>query len=314
MASHQISRRSVLAGGVVAGCVNLLQADQRSQSRDLPWIDAHSHIWSTDLKRYPLRNGQTVDVLAPRSFTDDELLETAAKSGVGRVVLIQHRPYHGFDNSYLIDAWKKRPDVFRIVGQIEDRSPDVVSLMRQMRQTGVTGFRVGPNPDRRNWLEGDGIRQMWKTAPETGQNICCLINPEDLPDVAQWCREYRDTPVVIDHFARVGIDGTVRDRDLKNLCALAAYPKVRVKISAFYALGKKQPPHDELIPMIRRLFEVFGAERLMWASDAPYQLNAPNTYAESIAVVRERLDFVTATERKMLLAGTAESTFFSETR
>ncbi len=310
MRAAGMSRRSMVAGSVATGAMSLLYGAEDSSAEKLPWIDAHSHIWTTDLKSYPLRNAQTVEVLQPRSFTDDELLAVAGRSGVGRVVLIQHRPYHGFDNTYLIDAWKKRPDAFRIVGQIEDRDPQVARLMKQMLQTGVTGFRVGPNPDREDWLAGEGIRQMWKTAAETRQNICCLINPEDLPDVAKWCQQYSETPVVIDHFARVGIDGRIREMDLAHLAGLAKFPQVRIKISAYYALGQKQPPHDELIPMIRRLFEAFGADRLMWASDAPYQLTEPNSYEASIALVRDRLDFITESDRRKLLCETAEKTFF----
>jgi predicted TIM-barrel fold metal-dependent hydrolase len=83
-----------------------------------------------------------------------------------------------------------------------------------------------------------------------------------------------------------------------------------VKISAYYALGKKQPPHDELIPMIRRLFDAFGPDRLMWASDSPYQLTDPNSYGASIALVRDRLDFLSVEDRRRLLCSTAESTFF----
>ena len=86
--------------------------------------------------------------------------------------------------------------------------------------------------------------------------------------------------------------GEFREADVKALCDLAKYAKVRVKISAYYALGKKQPPHDELIPVIRRLLEAYGPDRLMWASDSPYQLTSPNSYGESIALVRDRLDFL----------------------
>ncbi|MFM7920301.1 MAG: amidohydrolase family protein, partial [Planctomycetaceae bacterium] len=67
---------------------------------------------------------------------------------------------------------------------------------------------------------------------------------------------------------------------------------------------------DELRPMLRRLFEAYGPDRLMWASDSPYQLTEPNTYGASVALVRDRLDFVSESERAKLLRSTAESTFF----
>ena len=62
--------------------------------------------------------------------------------------------------------------------------------------------------------------------------------------------------------------------------------------------------------MIRRLFEAYGPDRLMWASDSPYQLTEPNSYGASVAVVRDRLDFVSESDRAKLLRTTAESTFF----
>ncbi|HIG81270.1 MAG TPA: amidohydrolase, partial [Verrucomicrobiales bacterium] len=65
------------------------------------------------------------------------------------------------------------------------------------------------------------------------------------------------------------------------------------------------------IPKIKRLFEAFGPRRLMWASDCPYQLGGENTYAASIALVRDRLDFVTAEDKEWLLRRTAEKVFFS---
>ena len=166
--SVQVSRRHAMASvaALVSGS-SLFLADSKKaaamQDDKHPWIDAHSHIWTTDLGKYPLRNNQPVDVLAPRSFTDEELMVVAQPEGVGRVVLIQHHPYHGFDNSYLIDTWKKHPDRFRIVAQIDDKKDNVVDLMKQMLKTGVTGFRIGPREDQPKWLATEGMQQMWKT-------------------------------------------------------------------------------------------------------------------------------------------------------
>jgi len=124
------------------------------------------------------------------------------------------------------------------------------------------------------------------------------------------CQRYPNTPVVIDHFARIGADGQMRDNDLQLLVRLARHKHTSVKISAFYALGQKKPPHLELVPMVRRLYETFGPQRLMWASDSPYQLQGVNSYRASISLVRDRLDFVSAADRAWLLCKTAESVFF----
>jgi len=311
---NQLTRRNLLATSAAAAGAALLSSPQSAvaaiNTEETPWIDAHSHIWTPDTSAFELAPGMTVEDLQPKSFTDDELMAIASPEGVGRVVLIQHTWFHGFDNSYLIDAWKRNPDRFRVVGMVDDLRPKAGIAMKQFLKQGVTGFRITPRKGISAWLETDGMTEMWKTAAETRQPMCCLINPENLPEVDAACKRHPKTPVVIDHFARIGIDGTVHDKDLTALCALAKHSEVKVKISAYYALGAKQPPHRELIPMIKRLHETFGSNRLMWASDCPYQLDGANTYAASIALIRDVIDFVSDEERRQLLRTTAEDTFF----
>lgn len=309
----KMTRRNLLATAAAAvGTASLASPGHAMAADELPWIDAHSHIWTPDTSVFKLYPGMTVEDLAPRSFTAEELMAVAKPEGVGRVVLIQHTWFHGFDNSYLINAWQRYPDRFRVVGMVDDLRPNAGKAMQQFLKQGVTGFRIVPRKGITDWLQTDGMTEMWKTAAETRQSMCCLINPENLSEVDAACQRHPETPVVIDHFARIGIDGQMKDRDVAALCGLAKHPHVKVKLSAFYALGAKQPPHHELIPMIRRLFESYGAGRLMWASDCPYQLDGTNNYAASIALIRDVIDFVTKEERRQLLQTTAQETFFFE--
>lgn len=319
MSRFQSSRRDFLVtSAAAAGSLALgtsmtdraLRAEDKP-SEQYPWVDAHSHIWTRDVKKYPLASGKTVDDLAPASFTTEELLEVAHKNGVGKVVLIAHNVFYRWDNSYMIDAAKAHPQAFRIVGMVDNMAPQPDDAMEKLLPQKVTGFRITPGVyGKEKWLENPGMHAMWKKAAETRQNMCCLINPEDLADIDTWCGKYADTPVVIDHFARIGVDGEIRKSDLDQLCKLARHQHVTVKISAYYALGKKQPPHLELVPMIRRLIDTFGVERLMWASDSPYQLVGENTYAGSIALIAERMDGLSDSDRQWLLKKTAEKVFF----
>ncbi|MEZ6073922.1 MAG: hypothetical protein R3C10_27485 [Pirellulales bacterium] len=150
----------IVAGACAAGRVPTLLADEQAGDvPDLdkhPWIDAHSHIWSRDVAKYPLANGNTVDNLSPPSFTDEELLALAHASGVGRVVLIHHHPYHGWDNSYLVDTAARSPRTFRVVGTVDNREPKPGRRMRAMLAQHVTGFRITPR-----FNEGSGSTAAW---------------------------------------------------------------------------------------------------------------------------------------------------------
>jgi predicted TIM-barrel fold metal-dependent hydrolase len=279
--------------------------------KKLPYIEAHSHLWSPDVERWPLANKQTRADLKPPSFTPEELLKLAEPEGVGRAVLIQHHTYHGFDNTYLLDCAKRFAGRFVVVGMLDDTQPHADVKLKELLPLGMRGLRITPRIRGERWLEGPGMAALWKMGAETGQAMCCLIDAKDLPAVGAMCAVNPQTPVVIDHFARIGVDGTIKDADVAALCDLARHKRVSVKISAYYALGKKQPPYDDLVPLIRRVLDAFGVERCMWASDSPYQVEPPHTYAASIALVRDRLSGLSAGDKEWLLTKTAERVYFA---
>lgn len=286
------------------------QAQGTSKEGELPWIDAHAHVWSDDVVRWPLAGKQTVADLVPRRFLPEELLALARAEGVGKVVLIQHSVYHLWDNRYLIDCARRFAGRLAVLGMVDDRQPQPAEKLRSLHEQGVCGLRITPRIHGPQWLEGEGMAALWETAAQTGQVMGCLIDPEHLPQLDAMCNRFPQTRVVIDHMARIGADGTIRPDHVEQLCRLARHRHVAVKISAFYALGKKQPPYDDLLPLIRRVLDAFEPQRCMWASDAPYQVQPPHTYAASIALVRDRLDGLSASDRQWLLARTAAAFFF----
>ena len=62
--------------------------------------------------------------------------------------------------------------------------------------------------------------------------------------------------------------------------------------------------------MIGRLLAAFGPQRLMWGSDSPFQVLHKHTYRDSVELLRSRLNFLTAADRRCLLRATATKTFF----
>ena len=273
-------------------------------------IDAHVHVWTPDTERYPLAAGFRREEMNPASFTPEELFEHARPCGVARIVLIQ-MSFYGFDNSYMLDTMRRFSGTFSGVAVIDDSAADPPAEMRRLAKQGVRGFRIYPrNLPVDRWLAGDGMQAMWKCGAEENLAMCHLVNPNALSAIDRNCEKFADTPVVIDHFARIGVDGMIRASDLDALCRLARHRKTYVKISAFYALGAKKSPYLDLVPMIRRLLDAFGPERLMWATDCPYQVQEGHTYADSIALVRDRLDGLSDGDRQWLLRKTAERVFF----
>ncbi len=278
-----------------------------------PYIDAHSHVWTPDVGHYPLAKGFAVADMKPRSFTALELLATCRPAGVGRVNLIQ-MSYYEFDNRYMLDMIKLYPERFVGTAIVDPLGDDPGKAMRDLLPRGVHAFRIQPAysklpPGR--WLEPQGYAAMFTTAARTGQALSCLIGPDGFGEIERMCRRFPDTTVIIDHLGRIGAgpDGVIHDAEVDALCALSKNPKVHVKVGAFYALGKKTPPYLDLGPLIRRVVAAFGANRCMWESDCPFQV-VRDRYIDSVALIRDRLDFLTRDDRDWLLFRTAERVLF----
>ena len=298
----QASALSVLA---TSGCV--------SRPRPAPgFIDAHVHVWTPDTQRYPLADGFLREKdMVPTSFTPTELFAHCRSQGVARIVLIQ-MSFYRFDNSYMLDVMAAQPGVFSGVAVVDETKPDVVSEMKALALRGVRGFRVRASRELAEaWKTSQGMRKMWTHAAETGLAICPLADPDALPAIQAMCKEFPKTRVVVDHFARIGVSGSVLPEELEQLSRLSDFENTFVKTSAFYALGAKTPPYADLAPMIRTLHSAFGARRLMWASDCPYQVQPGHHYADSIGLVRDRLEFLSAEDKEWILRKTAEQVFFA---
>lgn len=275
----------------------------------MAYIDAHVHVWTPDTQRYPLGPGRTPEIMQPPSFTPEELMDHAQPSGVERIALV-HMSFYGFDNSFMLDTMRRFPGTFAGIAIVDWNAPEPDAAMKEMAAAGVRGFRIHPaGAPVPSWVETDGFRRMFALGAERRLAMCPLINPDALPSLARMCREFPQTPVVIDHLCRIGADGTIRTEDVDALCRMAEFPAVKVKVSAFYALGAKKPPHDDLAPLVRRVYDAFGPRRLMWASDCPYAVQGER-YEDAISLVRDRLSFLSAEDKAWILEKTAEETFF----
>lgn len=272
-------------------------------------IDAHVHVWPPHGTQYPLAEGFTESDMAPPEFTPETLWGHCRPLGVSRVVLVQ-MSYYGTDNRYMTDVMESWGGAFGGIAVVDSSAEGLGDELARLRVLGVRGVRVQPDRAASESFLGDvKSRRLCGLCGELGIAVCPLADPDDLPAVLQAARAFPGTTFVVDHLGRVGCGRPIIEAHVQALCDLAAAPNCLTKVSAFYALGKARPPHHDLIPLIRRVWEAFGAERLMWGSDCPFQV-VSETYADSLCLVREGLDFLSDADREALLGETAQRVFF----
>lgn len=273
----------------------------------LGFIDSHVHIWTSDCNGFPRLPAAAEP--EPVDFTPEILLGIVQAAGVSRIVLVQVS-FYGENNRYLLEAVRRYPLVFSGVPLIDHTAADAADRLRDLSAAGARGFRILPNTPPETWSGLPGMRRLWSQADQERLPICALINPKALPAVKRMCAQFPTTPLVIEHMGRIGMDGEIRDADVRALCDLAAFPETYVKVSAFHALGARQAPYLDLSGLVRRIFDAFGPQRMLWGSDAPAQLRSGHTYRGSLKLIRNDLHFLSAPDRDAILKTTAEGLFF----
>ena len=281
-----MTRRDWMASStaaVLAACTSADEsADQTSDEPNIEEriIDAHVHIWTSDTEKYPLHSNYKKEDMDPATFTAEELFGHCRASGVNRINLIQMSFYYT-DHSYMLDMMEEHPDNFVGTGVL----PDVL--------------------DEKSQVPAEMMVEL-----SAKRCYAFLMNPGDMPEVGRMCGKHPDTPVIIDHLARIGANEPVKDEQVDELCRLAKHKNIQVKVGAFYALGDAKPPYTDLLPMIERVVDAYGPDRCMWESDCPYQVQDPHTYDDSVALIRDHADFLSASDKEKILVTTAETFFF----
>src|SRR5215831_17449823 len=92
--------------------------------------------------------------------------------------------------------------------------------MDALAQRGVRAFRIHPKlsgqQPMEKWLRPEAYKKMFAAGAKNNQAMACLIGSEAIPELDRMCEEYPDTPVIIDHLARIGQGGVIRDEDMES--------------------------------------------------------------------------------------------------
>ncbi|MCM8533464.1 MAG: amidohydrolase family protein [Lentisphaeraceae bacterium] len=269
-------------------------------------IDSHAHIWPS-FGEYPFKKGIKKEDLSPSSFTAEDLIRAGEPSGVERFVLIQHIYYHGYDYSYFKKVSAQYPGKFAIVGAIHQDYPALEKKVEQDSKTNVSGYRI-PSAVGESWLEGKNMERFWQIAADFDQSICLLRNKNvSLKSVYEKCRKFPQTRVVIDHYGHVDLNNK---EELNTLWRLSQLENVYLKVSKYYGNGAMTPPYLDMLPLLEQVVKRFGSEKLMWASDCPYQLEDGHTYKAAYELVAEKASFLSTTDKQNIFRDTAARVFF----
>lgn len=271
---------------------------------ELPFIDAHVHLWDLGHVRYPWLtppfsdagpNG-SVEAIASDYLLGDYRAEAAAWNVVGMVHIDAGAdPRDALTETDWLQWTADREGMPNaIVAFAALDSPNLAThLFDHARRRSVRGIRHivnwHPDPSRtykvrdvtRDAAWAAGFAQLRKY----GFSFDLQAYPGQFPALAKLFAKHPETPVIVNH-AGMGIDGD--DEWRANMKLLAALPQVSVKLSG---LGFVYRPLDPAAVRARVLatIDLFGADRCMIASDFPTDRlfgsfdETMGNYAEAVA-------------------------------
>jgi L-fuconolactonase len=253
-------------------------------------VDAHLHVFRTAAE-----DGREPDALVPagREATVEQLIALMDAHGVDRAVLVP----------------------------LDDRDEYVASVLGPRFAAIAVGLHDLPH--RRERFAFDGVRTQsledhdaLQWVADQGLVLWTYLTPDQLPHLLTLPERFPELPIVLNHLGffphdmQVDSHGRPRFEDplpperVDAVLSLARHKNVHVMLSGQYALSAEDPPYRDLDPVIRRLADAYGADRLLWASDHPWIDDVPG-YATMLSLPDHHLPDASPAELAAIRGGTA---------
>ena len=223
---------------------------------DAPLVDCHAHVWDAALPFAP-----DAWTRPDYCYTAEDFLADMDAQGIGFGV-IAGASLFGRSHSYTLDALARHP---RLRGTlVYDPALDAAELAR-LSANGVVGMRL-------QWFKmpvDDLARpELARTAAalrECGMHLHLNIDGERFAEVAPAVAAL-GTNLVIDHFGWHDPAARLAEPSYLAMLRLLERDTVRVKLSSGFRRPDLDLPGEYAQDLLRR----FGAEKLLWGSDAPF--------------------------------------------
>ena len=192
------------------------------------------------------------------------------------------------DNQWVLDVMAKDKIMVGMIGDLEPDHADFARQLERFRKNPLyLGIRYGNIWDRNFHVKSRDAKFLdgMKRFVDAGLTLDSANPTEELiGDLLQLKDRLPGLRLVMDHLPRLEMT-TQSERDLRDL---AKRPDVYVKVSGVLRTINGGVPKDLATykPRLDKLFDIFGADRLVYGSDWPHSDNW-GLYHEGLAVVRE---------------------------
>jgi L-fuconolactonase len=227
----------------------------------------------------------------------DELLGQMDRYGVGKAVLVQYRaglePIGNTDNAYVAECAKEYPAKLAALGIVDWTRPDGLERLEcWVRNWGIQGLRL----DGEASSPGGERYAIWRKAAQLGIVVSVYGKIDRLSEIAGLFPSLR---IHVEHTGMPSVNGD-------HILALARFPNVFVKftVSGLSGISKEPYPHRDTHPFFEKVFQSFGAKRIMWGSNYPPVMKDEG-YERTLLFLSREIPWLSSDEREWVLGRTA---------
>jgi predicted TIM-barrel fold metal-dependent hydrolase len=296
-----MTRREALA--CTTGC--LLYSGASPAAERAPVINTAEHVWVINDPRFKIdpQIATCPSNLPKHDYSGEWLLDEMKRYNVDHVA-ISHVCYYGRNNSYTSHCVKTWPSKFAGYGLLVGHrlyppadKENASRLERLVKEDGLIGLRLSPIYDRDVvWLSDPVSYPLWKKAEQLRCVFHIFLAPHQVKQVGHMAERFPGVNVVIDHMAMIDI--TAPDSDgFGPLLDLARYPNVYIRTSLHNPSKTRQMPFRDVWPFLRRLYDRYGARRMVWANFYEY------------VIIKEMIPFLSAEDKEWIMGRTASSIY-----
>lgn len=255
-------------------------------------VDAQVHIWPPNSDATPWPKDALSPPQKPYPISAEAMLFQMDLSGVDRAIIVPPS-WAGDSNDFAMDAARRYPDRFAVMGRFNIFSPENPRVIKTWRQTpGMLGIRLFIFSEKeREWLATGKLAWLWKAAEDAGVPLT-MMTPA-LPNLIEvYERILRDHPALklsLDHMNMSPLRPVSLTEDLPKIMRLAKYPNFALKASGVPSMSHERYPYRDVHDALKMCFDNFGPRRMFWGTDLT---RSPCTYMENVTMFTENLPWL----------------------
>jgi len=222
------------------------------------------------------------------------------EAGVDHVVIVPPS-WPGDRNDYGLEAARRYPDRFRVMGRIPLANRQSAALLPNWReQPGMLGVRLIFVDRTAGWVT-DGTADWFWPAAESAQIPVMFFAPRQLSLFGSIAERHPQLTLIIDHMGlRVGMTEDEIKTGVDQAIALAKHPNVSIKLSATPGVSKDSYPFRDVADYLHRAFDAYGPQRCYWGTDLTHNF-AKGSYRQRITHFTEELPFLSESDKDWVM-------------